>query len=348
MIGKFDFSSRDCYSPVPTRIADFLTEEEKTERKKEHAADFRLIKGTMRGYDENMSVARMGLEAESGCLVWGVIFAVLALIALIAVTYAALESHDGGGGFVGCFCLLVLPLSCASLYMFIRANKLDKGIALARKHEKERMRNGMEAEVRYIERRARKLKEEQIAKEKEALRLKEEQEKLQRQAEIEARKRREELERKKRQEEHARKVAEARKNAELMVNMIIANELPIGEFFKNIDKGDGHGFEDRLREFFNLSGYACGKVSNSSDQGVDLILVVDDIRYAIQCKFYSSNSVGNDAVQQVNAGKALYKCSHALVITNSNYTKSARILAQANKVDLLVLSDVVHFVQTLR
>ena len=56
-----------------------------------------------------------------------------------------------------------------------------------------------------------------------------------------------------------------------------------------------------------------------------------DIKYAIQCKFYSS-PVGVSSVQEISAGKEFYNCHVAVVMTNSTFTKNATELAQKTKV----------------
>jgi hypothetical protein len=45
--------------------------------------------------------------------------------------------------------------------------------------------------------------------------------------------------------------------------------------------------------------------------------------------------VSLDAVQEAMAGMAVYGCDRAMVVTNSDYTKAAKTLANANKVILL-------------
>lgn len=71
----------------------------------------------------------------------------------------------------------------------------------------------------------------------------------------------------------------------------------------------------------------------SGDQGVDIIAERDGIKYAIQCKRYSQ-AVGNNAVQEVFAGKFFYHCHVGAVVTNSRFTQSAIELAKENGVVL--------------
>lgn len=61
----------------------------------------------------------------------------------------------------------------------------------------------------------------------------------------------------------------------------------------------------------------------SGDHGVDITCNYNGVSYAIQCKCYSSN-IGNSAIQQVHAGKSIYKKDIALVITNRFFTEQAK------------------------
>lgn len=74
--------------------------------------------------------------------------------------------------------------------------------------------------------------------------------------------------------------------------------------------------------------------SKSGDQGADVIIEKDNIKYAIQVKYYN-NPVGNKAIQEVVAAKSFYKTDKAMVVTNSTFTPQAITLANANDVILI-------------
>ena len=98
------------------------------------------------------------------------------------------------------------------------------------------------------------------------------------------------------------------------------------------DGMDGHEFEYWCAELLRKNGYTDVEVTKGSgDQGVDVLAVKDGIRYAIQCKCYSSN-LGNGPVQEVHAGKALYHCQVGVVMTNQYFTAGAKELADATGV----------------
>ncbi|MBB5234506.1 restriction endonuclease [Deinococcus budaensis] len=84
-----------------------------------------------------------------------------------------------------------------------------------------------------------------------------------------------------------------------------------------------------------LPGWRADATRGSSDQGADVIAVSPrGARVAIQVKHYTGN-VGNAAVQEIVASKALYRCVHAAVVTSGpGYTRAAQELARANSVVL--------------
>ena len=61
---------------------------------------------------------------------------------------------------------------------------------------------------------------------------------------------------------------------------------------------------------------------------IDIIAEKDGIRYAIQCKCYSSD-LGNKPIQEVNTGKMVYRCQIGVVMTNRYFTKGAKEAAEA-------------------
>lgn len=101
-----------------------------------------------------------------------------------------------------------------------------------------------------------------------------------------------------------------------------------------IDKMEGHEFERFTADLLRKLGYERVEVTpGSGDQGVDVIAVKDGKRYAIQCKRYGQK-LGNKPVQEVFAGKTIYGCSVAVVLTNNYFTDGAKEAAKATGVEL--------------
>jgi restriction system protein len=101
----------------------------------------------------------------------------------------------------------------------------------------------------------------------------------------------------------------------------------------DIDTMDGRTFEKWLQVLFQRLGYAVELTRSCGDQGADLVVRKQGIKTVVQAKRWK-RGVGNKAVQEVVASKALYGCTGAMVVTNSYFSKPAKELATANKVEL--------------
>lgn len=101
----------------------------------------------------------------------------------------------------------------------------------------------------------------------------------------------------------------------------------------DIDLMTGIEFEEFIAKLFVKMGYTAKTTKSSGDQGVDVIAEKNGTKFGIQCKCYA-NVVSNSAIQEIVAGKQLYRLDKLIVITNNNFTKSAQELAQANSVIL--------------
>lgn len=123
---------------------------------------------------------------------------------------------------------------------------------------------------------------------------------------------------------------------ELEGTMEVASSKPKQEHYVSgvsaIDGMDGHEFERFCADLLRKVGFSEVTVTpGSGDQGVDVLATKDGIKYAIQCKNYSS-ALGNTPVQEVTAGKQFYGCHVGVVMTNSTFTPGAIQLATATNV----------------
>lgn len=97
-------------------------------------------------------------------------------------------------------------------------------------------------------------------------------------------------------------------------------------------------YEMLCAEILNDNGWKARTTSASGDQGVDVIAENGDVCVAIQCKLYTS-PVGNKAVQEVIAGMTYWGATVGAVVTNAQYTRSARELAKVHDIYLLHHDD---------
>ena len=97
-------------------------------------------------------------------------------------------------------------------------------------------------------------------------------------------------------------------------------------------------FENHCMEILKKNGWKVEETSNTGDQGVDLIASIDSLRICIQCKNHKQ-VIGNKAVQEISAGKLYWEGTHAVLVSESGFTKSAQKLARANDVKLINISE---------
>lgn len=95
-----------------------------------------------------------------------------------------------------------------------------------------------------------------------------------------------------------------------------------------IDLMEGHVFEHWSADLLRDLGFTNVEVTRGSgDQGVDVLAEKEGIRYAIQCKCYHS-PLGNTPIQEVHAGKEMYRCQIGAVMTNQYFTPGGLELAE--------------------
>jgi HJR/Mrr/RecB family endonuclease len=98
---------------------------------------------------------------------------------------------------------------------------------------------------------------------------------------------------------------------------------------------DGYRYEQWCKWYLRFHGFHFVKVTpKSRDFGADIICRDWLFRkVVVQCKRYK-NAVGIDAVQQVAAARSYYRAWYGIVMTNADFTKSARTLAKRCNVKL--------------
>lgn len=97
---------------------------------------------------------------------------------------------------------------------------------------------------------------------------------------------------------------------------------------------DGSDFEALCAELLRAQGARVVEQGGGGDQGADLLVSWRGRRLVVQCKRLARN-VGNAAVQQAHAAAAYYKADGAIVMTNREFTRGARELAQRCSVELV-------------
>lgn len=87
-------------------------------------------------------------------------------------------------------------------------------------------------------------------------------------------------------------------------------------------------------DILRSTGWQVSPTKTSGDQGADLIAIKSKRVLLIQCKLYTK-PVGNKAVQEVVSALKYYGGNEGAVVTNSEFTTSAKRLANANCIKLI-------------
>ena len=101
-----------------------------------------------------------------------------------------------------------------------------------------------------------------------------------------------------------------------------------------VDKMSGVAFEKLVKQLLEKQGYEVGKLRESNDYGVDLIANKDKVRIAVQVK-RSKNRITRKAISDAVAGMKYYKCTKAMVVTNSEFTEDAREFGRGTECTLV-------------
>lgn len=112
------------------------------------------------------------------------------------------------------------------------------------------------------------------------------------------------------------------------VDVLLDKDDKVQAELLSIDLMDGYQFEAWCADALKVKGFINVSVTQASnDQGVDILAEKDGVKYAFQCKRYSSD-LGNTPIQEVHSGKDYYHRHVGVVITNQGFTNGAVSLAR--------------------
>ena len=122
--------------------------------------------------------------------------------------------------------------------------------------------------------------------------------------------------------------------------------LDITSSFDTIETGED--FENYIKELIqeNIKDVTVELTPKTGDQGADLIVCGPNAKIAVQAKYFSGK-VGNAAVQEGAAAKSYYHADLSIVVTNSEYTDSARRLAAKTDTVLCSIDSFIPHIKLL-
>lgn len=101
-------------------------------------------------------------------------------------------------------------------------------------------------------------------------------------------------------------------------------------------------FEGLCAATLRQLGWKASTTKGSGDQGADVVAERNGLKLILQCKLYAG-TIGNKAVQEVLAAKHFYSADIAAVVSKTDFTRSAKDLAQISGVHLLNFSELSTF-----
>jgi restriction endonuclease Mrr len=104
--------------------------------------------------------------------------------------------------------------------------------------------------------------------------------------------------------------------------------------WERIDQMSGVEFEEYVAARLRRSGWDVSPTSATGDYGVDLIAKRDGQCFAVQCK-RRGKPVGVSAVQEVVSGARRHKCTASMVVSNQEFTRAAKELAEIHDCKLI-------------
>lgn len=103
-----------------------------------------------------------------------------------------------------------------------------------------------------------------------------------------------------------------------------------------LDKLSQRDFELLVAEMFRLQGYEVDDLgSDSTDQGMNLVLWQDDCKTLVQCKPWTSYRVGVEVVRELTGLMHAVGASAAFLVTSGTFTRAAHHFAAGQPVRLL-------------
>jgi restriction system protein len=103
-------------------------------------------------------------------------------------------------------------------------------------------------------------------------------------------------------------------------------------------------FEGMCAAVLRKNGWNASTTKGSGDQGADVVADRAGKKLVVQCKLYSG-TVGNKAVQEVLAAKHYYSADIAIVVCRTEYSNSAKQLANISGVEIMTYHELDAYAQ---
>ena len=120
----------------------------------------------------------------------------------------------------------------------------------------------------------------------------------------------------------------------LIDELVAGHRAADGSGEPDVEINDPLEYEVYCLQVLEDAGWSGHLTKGSGDQGADIIAEREGFRAVVQCKLYSS-PVGNKAVQEVIAARDFLGANAGIVVSNADFTRSAKELANVTGILLL-------------
>ncbi len=119
---------------------------------------------------------------------------------------------------------------------------------------------------------------------------------------------------------------------------------------QDIDRLNPNLFEASIAALYKKQDFDIYLTPYSNDKGVDVVVLKNGENYLIQVK-QTKSLVGIDAIQEIYTAKNYYESKfnekfNLLIITNNDYSSSAKILAKSNNIQLFNRNQLENLINT--
>lgn len=105
------------------------------------------------------------------------------------------------------------------------------------------------------------------------------------------------------------------------------------------------GFEEYCAELFRKMGYAARVTPPTNDGGYDILVSKENIVGIVECKCYSSSSIGRPAIQKLMGANSVIHADEMYFITTSYFSKPAIDYARQMGITLIDGTELIRLVQ---
>ena len=108
-------------------------------------------------------------------------------------------------------------------------------------------------------------------------------------------------------------------------------------------------FEEEITKLFQELGYKAKVTQKTVDFGVDVIVWIDEVKTAVQCKRYNGHPATCSEVRDLWGAKDFYNCTGAIMIALDGITRNAQVfIDKFENYDFMTIYDIIEKVKRIK